>query len=223
MFVGYEKRVVDYFLALEANNQKDWFDANRADFDHLVMEPSVALVSALQPRLADLSLPLMAEPKLNGSIRRVYRDTRFSADKTPYQTHLHLIFWAGSHPNRSAGVHIIIGKDGFGSGAGQWALEKDHLMRLRQGILDDGGAQLDKIVSDLSAFGIALDPPQLKRVPREFDAEAKGAEYLKYKGFVAKSGSSPLPQEMLGPEGVEYIVELCERYAAFNAFIHQYV
>lgn len=110
-FHGYSRDAVTLLRDLKANNTKAWFEANRPRFDELVMAPSVDLVGALAEPLSRLSPPLKAAPKNDGSIRRIFRDTRFSKDKTPYHRHLHLVFWTGDHPNRSPGVNIVLADD----------------------------------------------------------------------------------------------------------------
>lgn len=206
-FSGFPRGIQGFLQELKAHNRKDWFDANKTRFDELVIEPATGLVTALRPELEGLDPPLQAEPKINGSIRRIYRDTRFSKDKTPYHTHLHLIFWLGGHPNRQAGVHIALDADGFGYGAGHWALDDKDLAAYRALVMADGGKAVAKAVGAVTGNGLALDPPGLKNVPRGFDAQAEGANWLRYKGLVVRNaGDGAYPEALFGPECVDLIL-----------------
>src|SRR4051812_38810038 len=102
-FTGFPKSAVAFLAQLAANNEKAWFDAHRETYDNDLMEPARAFVSALGPALQKVSKGIRYEPKVNGSIMRINRDTRFSNDKSPYKTHFDLWFWKGdekswSHP-----------------------------------------------------------------------------------------------------------------------------
>lgn len=187
-FSGFPKGTVTFLRELKANNSKDWFQAHRSDYDNYYVAPALGLIETLAPIAAKLNPPLQAVAKTNGSLRRIHRDVRFSKDKTPYNTHLHLVFWAGGHPNRSSGIHLVMGHDGFGYGAGHWAFEPAVLERYRAAVLDaKKRAKLEKALAGAEEIGCTLDEPPLKNVPRGFDKEAPGAEYLRYKGIVART------------------------------------
>ncbi|MEW6514797.1 MAG: TIGR02453 family protein [Pseudomonadota bacterium] len=72
---------------LAAHNRRDWFEANKARYEALVREPALKFIAAMAPELARFAPHFRADPrKLGGSLMRVYRDTRFARDKTPYKT-----------------------------------------------------------------------------------------------------------------------------------------
>lgn len=218
-FDGFPREVTTFFEELRDNNSKEWFDAHSKEYDRAVRQPSLELISDLAAPLMDLDPPLKAEPRLNGSLRRINRDIRFSADKTPYQTYQHLIFWAGDHPNRSPGVHLIIGAKGFGFGSGQWALEADHLGRVRQAIVADKGKSLQRALDEAGSRGARISAPALKRVPAGFDPQSEVAELLKHKGFVVRADQERVPEEMFDSRGVDYVLELCRALNPVNGFL----
>lgn len=222
-FHGYSRDIVTFLRDLKANNDKTWFEANRRRFNQLAMAPSVDLVGALAEPLSRLSPPLNAVPKVNGSIRRIFRDTRFSKDKTPYHTHLHLVFWAGDHPKRSPGVHVILADDHFGYGAGHWAFDNAALQRYRDQVTSDGGEAVSTAIEAVRAFGVALDPPELARVPAGFDPKAPGAEWPRHKGLVVKAGREPYPEALFGSDAVDYIVGLCQGLEPLNHYLTENV
>jgi len=218
-FAGFSEEVLNFLKDLKAHNDKAWFDANRQRFDELVIAPSLELVASLSGPLSRLTPALSAVPKVNGSIRRIHRDTRFSKDKTPYHTHVHLVFWAGDHPNRSPGVHVVLADDHFGFGAGHWAFDDTALQRYRAQVMSDGGTAVAAAIEAVRPLGVALDQPALARVPAGFDAEAPGADWLRHKGLVVKAGRRPYPPELFGPDAVDHIASLCAGLAPLNRYL----
>ena len=96
MFPGFPRQLPEFMSALAGNNSKPWFDAHRDDYERHYLGAATDFIQALGPRLGDVAPALSAEPKINRSIRRINRDTRFAKDKTPYKTQLHLTFWLGA-------------------------------------------------------------------------------------------------------------------------------
>ncbi len=85
-FDGFEPEAIQFLLDLSTHNDRAWFQPRKADFERLLKEPMEALVAALDDRFAARDIPLRADPKR--SIFRIYRDTRFSKDKSPYKTNV---------------------------------------------------------------------------------------------------------------------------------------
>ncbi len=225
-FEGFPKETARFLTDLKANNSREWFEAHRDDYDAFYVQPALGLVEALAPVAAKIDPPHQAVPKLNGSLRRIHRDTRFSKDKTPYNTHLHLIFWAGDHPNRSSGIHLVMGHDGFGYGAGHWAFEPDALERFRRAVLDNNKRKaLEKALAGAEAIGCSLGEPALKNVPRGFDKDAPGSDYLKHKGIVARTPDDrhEFDPRLFTPQSVDYCAGLMKSLAPLVKWIRDEV
>jgi uncharacterized protein (TIGR02453 family) len=93
-----------FLQELERNNNREWFQANKGRFDADVMAPSVRFVAEAGARLKEISPHITADPKpFGGSVSRIYRDTRFSKDKRPYNTHIGIHF---SHDAMKKGEHL---------------------------------------------------------------------------------------------------------------------
>lgn len=189
----------DFLKDLEANNNREWFVDNRGRYEKSWLQPATQFVSALSEAMSKLDPPHIAEPKINGSIRRLHRDTRFSKDKTPFDPKLHLVFWTGDHPNRSPAIHLVLHPDRCGLGAGQFALTKDELERYRFVVSQNSEAvvELFSILKDLNKSGCVLAEESLKSVPRGFDVSEPHETLLKRKGLVAKTTDAGLPPETL--------------------------
>ncbi len=79
---------------LAANNERDWFQSNKERYLSLIQEPALQLIEDFAPRLAKISKHFVADPRpQGGSLFRIYRDIRFSKDKTPYKTYVGDAFW----------------------------------------------------------------------------------------------------------------------------------
>jgi uncharacterized protein (TIGR02453 family) len=94
-FAGFPPATLRFLGDLAENNTKAWFDEHRADYESNWVAPAKAFVSAAGEALTDLAPRIEAQPRVNGSIFRVNRDTRFSKDKSPYKDHLDFWFWEG--------------------------------------------------------------------------------------------------------------------------------
>lgn len=197
------------FLAdLEQNNEKAWFEANRSRYETHLKAPAFDLIAEISVPLSRMEPSLRAEPRLNGSLRRINRDTRFSKDKSPYSPRLHMVFWHGDHPNRSPGMHFVLHPDGIGFGAGQWAIEPSRLAELRRKIIDPaGGTSLTTALAEAKAIGCEIGAPDLKRIPKGFDAQSPNADLLRYKGFVVRTRDQKEPgASVMGPNAGSWML-----------------
>ena len=99
-FAGFPRELIYFLSELRKNNDREWFQAHRAEYENFLVEPAREFVVALGDCLSSLGSGIHAEPRVRGSIFAINRDVRFSKDKTPYKTHLDLWFWQGDGPSR---------------------------------------------------------------------------------------------------------------------------
>lgn len=219
-----DKDLPRFLIELSQNNTKDWFDAHRARYQRCYVEPALALIAGLAERLARLAPPLAAVPKVNGSLRRINRDVRFSKDKRPYSAMLHLIFFTGDHANRGPGVHVVVGPDHFGLGAGHWAFEPAQLEAYRAAVTTKAGAkELTAAIARAEAIGCVADEPHLARVPRGYTAEEPVATMLRRKGVVVRTHDQPIPHELFGPDAVPFLMTRIEALMPLVAWLDRTV
>lgn len=221
MFQGFSEKSVAFLAALKANNNRAWFEDHRADFQSCCVDPAMDLIEALAPVAQSLDPVHNAVPKLNKSLRRIHRDTRFSKDKTPYHTHIHIVFWAGDHPNRSPGIHFVLSHDHFGFGAGHWAFAGEGLERYRAAVLKkQHRAALETALQSAARVGCFPGEPELKKVPRGFDAAGSTADFLRRKGIVARSAETAgFDQRLFGPAALDYLTEIMGALAPLDRWI----
>lgn len=187
-FAGLPADYFEFFKELSANNNREWFEDNKPRFRQSVQEPLVAFVEAMAPRLAKVTKHVMADSRLNGgSIFRIYKDVRFSKDKTPYKTHGAVQFRHARGKDAHAPgfyVHLAPGEVFFGGGI--WIPPSQALSKIREAIRDDGHGWQKAVAgsSFRKRFG-GVHGEGLTRPPRGFDADDPNIDDIKRKSFFA--------------------------------------
>ncbi|HLF20312.1 MAG TPA: DUF2461 domain-containing protein [Bacteroidota bacterium] len=185
-FDGFPRKGIDFFKRLKRNNNRAWFEKHKEEYENFVKLPMQCLVAALQPHFARFAPEFEVNPKR--AIFRIYRDIRFSKDKTPYKTHAAAHFVLGGQPKGflGSGYYVSIEPGETFAGAGIYMPDGDQLKRIRM-FLNDQPKEFLSIVKNArfkKLFGI-LEGEKLKRVPQGFDENHPMAEWLKFKQFFA--------------------------------------
>jgi uncharacterized protein (TIGR02453 family) len=169
---------------LRRHNSKAWFEANRARYQAAYVDAGKAFVEAVAPVLAGIAPGMVAEPRVLGSIFRVNRDTRFSADKRPYKDHLDFWFWQGDRKAAVSGLFVRISPDVVGVGAGSHSFDKPALARFRAAVADDDAARDELIdaIEGIEKAGYPVDGQTYRRVPAGYPAaaDATAARFLRH-------------------------------------------
>jgi uncharacterized protein (TIGR02453 family) len=193
-FDGFPTETITFLTQLEKNNNREWFEDHRPDYEQFVMEPSRSFVVEMGKRLADFDSEILAEPKVNGSIRRINRDTRFSPDKTRYKNHLDFFFGHQSFRGRPL-YGVRFDRQTLGLGAGQNGFEEATLTRYRKRVADDNtGSELAVNLKKLQKAGFESSGQHWKRVPKGYDENHPRAELLKHNGLFV-GAEMPIPAE----------------------------
>lgn len=182
-FAGFPRDAMPFLAALRDNNDRDWFAAHKATYEEAIRQPGEALVEALAPRLSAIT----GQP-MSGKLFRVHRDVRFSKDKRPYNTHLHIAFLPASGAGPMAhgsGFYLGLEPDRLVLGAGSFEFGKMLDAYRTEAADGQAGAALSEILSGLSRDGYRLGDPELKRVPAPYLADHPRAELLRRKSVTA--------------------------------------
>ena len=173
-----------FLRKLKRNNNRDWFQAHKDDYQQWVKSPMEELIVSIGEGLRRLAPEIVADPKL--SLYRIYRDTRFSRDKTPYKTQAAAVFPVRGLPkNFGPGLYFHISPDEVLIGGGIYMPPPDLLRAVREEIASRPKKFL-AIVEGRSfrrAFG-ELEGEQLKSMPKGFASDHPAARYLRYKQFL---------------------------------------
>lgn len=223
-FAGIPKSLPAFLAELAENNSREWFAENRDRFQTLAVGPCLALIDALAPKLAAMNPPHKAIAATNRSLRRIYRDTRFSKDKTPYYTYLHLIFWAGDHPMRSPGLHVVFTAGGLGLGAGLWGFDKQTLRRYREAIADGGKRKaLGDALQQARQAGCHLEAPVLKRVPAGLEVPQEAEKLARQKGIVVRNRNEAYDDAVFSSNCADYLIGRLEPLCGVDRWLMGHV
>jgi uncharacterized protein (TIGR02453 family) len=192
---SFEPALFAFLRELKANNQRDWFNANKRRYEADVKEPALAFVEDVGYRMPAVSSHLVADAR---SMFRIYRDTRFAKDKTPYKTHVGLYFrHARSGDAETPGLYLHLEPGHVFMGAGIWHPGSASLKRIRDALV----ARPDEWREAVAAVGPGwqlAEGEALKRPPAGFQADHPLIEDVKRKSFAV---ISPLSQRQVTARG----------------------
>jgi uncharacterized protein (TIGR02453 family) len=208
------------FLAdLRENNDRKWFAANKNRYEQHLLEPALDFIEAFAPRLEKISPHFRADPRPSGgSLFRIYRDTRFSKDKSPYKTNVGIHFrHERARDAHAPGYYLHIGPDEVFAGGGIWHPDTEAATRIREAIVDD--PQRWKRAAHGGAFAkvLELGGESLKRVPSWADPAHPFGDDLKRKDFF---GSTRLSEDnVVAPGFVDEYAGICRAAAPLMRFL----
>jgi uncharacterized protein (TIGR02453 family) len=219
MAAHFQPSLFRFLEELRAHNDRAWFAAQKARYERDVRDPMLAFIRDVGPGLAGVSRQVRADPRPSGgSLFRIYRDTRFSKDKTPYKTHVAAHFrHRAAKDVHAPGFYLQLAQGEVFLGAGLWRPEPAILLTVRQALAAKpalwrravGGAAFRRLCR--------LEGDVAKRPPRGFDAGHPLIDDLRRKDFVAVQR---LPEkDALGPRFLERFVSFCRAAAPLNAFL----
>lgn len=184
----------DFFRELAANNDREWFAENKKRYEAQVKGPLLDFINAFAPKLEAISGQIVADSRPNGgSMFRIYRDTRFSKDKTPYKTHAALQFrHAAGKDVHAPGFYLHLEPGSVFMGAGLWRPETKHATAIREAILEDPARWKKATRKKAFADHFELRGESLKRRPKMVDSDDHPLiEDLKRKDFIAVHDFEP--------------------------------
>lgn len=205
------------FLAeLSANNNRDWFAANKSRYESDVLQPALQFIEAMAPRLAEFAPSFRASSRrVGGSLMRVYRDTRFGHDKRPYKTNIGIQFRHELGKDVHApGFYLHIEPGEVFLGAGIWRPDPRSLARLREAIQDNPAAWKKACGHRPFKTRFTLGGDTLLRPPRGVDPAHPLLEDLKRKDFI---GTMPLEEEDILRKDV--VTKVSTAYQAAGPFM----
>jgi uncharacterized protein (TIGR02453 family) len=191
-FRGFDRDAMQFWHELAANMSKEWFAANKQRYQAVWVEPMVTLLRGVARGLAPAYKPFkLAEP----GVLRIYRDLRFSADKTPYKTHIAGVLRLAGDRVAEAGnaaLYLHLGLEEEYLGVGCYRFDAARFVRWRRAVVGAPGAALLRIMASLRRKG--YEPggyESFARVPKGFAPDHPRAELLKYKGLICRFPALP--------------------------------
>ena len=211
----------EFLRELKDNNERPWFEANKERYRADVRAPVLDFIADFAQPLSEISPYFVADPRANGgSLFRIYRDVRFSRDKTPYKTNV------GAHFRHSAGrdahapgFYLHFEPDTCFAGCGIWHPDNQTLKRIRDAIVDR--AEEWQSITGTGGFRSTFEMmgESLKRPPRGYDPEHPLIEDLKRKDFVAITS---FPEEdAYQPDFIDRFNGIARKGSEFVKFLSQ--
>lgn len=167
----FSKKALTFFRQLQKNNDRQWFAPRKELFETECKAPMMELVNWLNERLATFAVDHVTEPKK--AVYRIYRDTRFSKDKTPYKTHIGALFpRKGLSRHGGAGYYVGVSHEGVEIAGGMYMPEPDELAAVRQAIFADPKAAIRVFEDKTLVRTISpLQGTQAARMVKGFDED----------------------------------------------------
>lgn len=182
-FPGFSKQALAFLGDLKKHNDREWFTPRKAVYEEQLRLPMIELVRAIHGEMLSFAPQYVGEPAK--CVFRVYRDTRFSKDKTPYKTHIAASFSHNALEKRGAGYYLGVSPESVDIAGGLYAPEPDVLLAVRTRIADDP-----------AAFRKTFDTPKIKKIvgkprgesavrpPKGFAADHPAIDLIKRKQHV---------------------------------------
>jgi uncharacterized protein (TIGR02453 family) len=181
----FTRKTLAFLRALKRNNDREWFRSRKDEYEQHVRAPMVELLGRLAHDFPRFAPEFVSDPRV--SLYRIYRDTRFSSDKTPLKTHVAAHFPSRTFPRgEGAGLYVEIAPKWVWMGGGLYMPSSSDLQAIRAHIADTHPT-LHRIVHrrTFNASAGALGGEQLTRVPRGYVKDHPAADYLRHRQFLA--------------------------------------
>jgi uncharacterized protein (TIGR02453 family) len=218
---SFDAELFDFLRELSGHNDRDWFNANKGRYEAHVLEPALAFIEDFGYRLESISPHFRADTrKTGGSLFRIYRDTRFSKDKTPYKTNTGMHFrHKAAKDARTPGFYLHLAPGQVFGGGGIWHPDTKTATKLRQAIVDDPERwrEATRTPPFTDALDIGGHDNMLKRVPSGFDASFEFADDLRRRDYFGWAELSE--QEATKPGFLDVYTRVCESAAPLVKFI----
>jgi len=213
-FTGFSPKAISFFRQLEKNNSRDWFTPRKELFEELVRQPMLQLVKLVSDQMRGFALDHVVDP--GKALFRIYRDTRFSKDKSPYKTQI-----AANFPRRglpkyaAAGFYFSVSHAGVEVAGGMYMPGPQQLSAVR-GAIADAHETFRKVVTarPLRTRLGELQGEKLARVPRGFAPDHPAAEFLRMKQFYFYKA---LPPKSATVPGLER--QICASFRTLVPFV----
>lgn len=222
-FKGFPKQGLQFLNDLGANNNREWFEANKQLYLDQIVAPAVDFVKEFGQRLQYISPYIQYDPRTNGqgSLMRIYRDVRFSKDKSPYKTWVGMRFWEGSGKKTECpGFFLWFESSDAGFYTGMHGFQKAMLSAYRKAVVDDQlGSELESTLDAVRSSGeYKIGGEHYKRVPRGYDPDHPRADLLKYNALYAAS-----PRIDLDTLASPALVDVCMSHSEKTASLHHWL
>jgi uncharacterized protein (TIGR02453 family) len=201
---------------LKKHNDREWFAEHKAEYERVVQAPFLEFILRVRPPLVSISPFLVADERAHGgSLRRVYRDIRFSKNKAPFKTNAAAYFWHRAAKDRAPGLYLHLQPGESFAAAGSWQPNPADLLAIRRAIADQPKQWHKAVAATAPAWSRSGE--RLSRPPKGFLPTHPEIEELKWKDFVVHANLSD--KEVCAADFAEHFVRLCRQLGPMLGFL----
>jgi len=217
-FEGFPATGVEFLKQLKKNNNRDWFAKHKSEYEEFVKFPMQCLVASLKTPMKKIVSEIDVNPKRN--MFRIYRDTRFSKNKTPYKTHIAAVFHLKGHWQQSAGYYVHIEPGNIYVGGGIYMPDSNQLKSIRHAIAEQP-KEFSSIVESkpFKKRFVTLEGDKLQRAPLGYPTDHPMIEWLKHKSFY--TGVEWKESECYSPKFIDKIVNVYKELLPLIRFLNE--
>lgn len=216
--IRFSPQLFTFLEELKANNNRDWFEANRSRYLEFVKEPMLAFIAAFRPRLESVSPYLIADPKPHGgSMLRLNRDLRFSKSKEPYKAMAAAYFWHQSGKESRPGIYLHLDPDHSFLGIGLWRPATPMRKDITDAIAANSDAWKAATTNRQFKAKFKFGGESLAKLPKQYDPDHPFAEDLRRKDFIVTANFTR-PQAC-AKDFLDRVESLCELSKPFMEFL----
>lgn len=225
LFQGFSAETVFFLKNLKENNNREWFLARKKDYSKKVLKPASDFIIEFGEMLQKISPGIHADPKVNRSIGRIYRDTRYSHNQEPYKTYLSIWFWQGSRKvHESPGYYFELRPEQLFLSAGIRSFSRKALYCYREAIANPKDS--DELVSILEKIqenkDYQLNREYYKQVPEGYQVQGKKSELIRFNGLTV-STEMPLPPELYNRNLLKVVFHIYKDFSHLENWLVKYV
>jgi uncharacterized protein (TIGR02453 family) len=212
------KETFSFLSDLAQNNTREWFQANKSRYDD-AQQNVVHFAAELIKGLSKIDSAISADKNPRKCVLRIYRDVRFSKDKTPYKTNMSIGRLRTGNATEGIGYFLQIEPGASFIAGGYWMPQAEHLKAIRQEV-DYNAANLRKIIDApefRKLFGDFTAQEKLKVMPKGYEPDNENIELLKLKSFAAIHNLKD--EELQSADAVRHIIKLCGKIQPLNVFL----
>lgn len=224
-FEGFSAETVFFLKNLKENNNREWFLARKKDYNRKVLKPAGYFVVEMGDLLQKISPGIQAEPKVNRSISRINRDTRYASEQAPYKTYLGIWFWQGVRKvNESPGYYFELRPDKLYLSAGIKTFSRKMLHSYREAIADPKSGE--KLVSIIDKYqenpDYQISKEYFKRVPEGYRVEDKRQELIRFNSLLVNIEMA-IPPELYNRNLLKLVFRIYKDFSPIHNWLTEYV
>lgn len=225
-FEGFSAETVFFLKNLKENNNREWFLARKKDYSRKVLQPAAIFVAEMGEMLQKISPGVQADPKVNRSICRINRDTRFANVQEPYRTFLGIWFWEGIRKTKdSPGYYFELRPEQLFLSAGIQVFSRKAQHLFRKGVVDSkSGTELAKIINKIKENpDYRINEAYYKNIPEGYRVnDERQKELIRFNSLLVSTEMS-IPPELYNRNLLKLVFNIYKDWSPLYNWLTQYV